>query len=486
MSRRTHPAIRLLVLAVVACGACAETITVDVARRIAPTVGRLGINLDYLADDDALRPHARSLVAALRDLGVGTLRYPGGGKSQNQVWALPPYDTAAPHIADLSVWPGSDRRIVTADGAFVHDVLAFDEFLALCGEVGVAPTVVLCFDPMYRDGSAITRQQLIDAAVGMVRFAGRHGEPRVRYWELGNETDHVHDYGGTADPQRYADDVRAFATAMKAADPAIRIAVNGKTWASDSERWWKTVLSRAGDIIDVVALHSYAGTGWGSYDRYEAQRGSLVLGLAPMRQWIASHAPAADRSRLLIAMTETGVIDWSKDNPWPNVNDLGHALVLVDLIGQLLAQPDLESLDFWTTRWIDQLADPAAPAKAFDALDYDNRLTASGRALAIWGQFLGDELVACESTDAVRAFATRQSTTDALSVILINPRGTVCEAHVALANHHGYMPASRWIFGGTSPADIKPEWRSARDLAIDQHAVDVSLPPWSVTVLAFE
>ncbi len=48
------------------------------------SVGRnpIGINLDYLVDDDALRvAPARSLTETLRAMNSGFLRFPGGEKS---------------------------------------------------------------------------------------------------------------------------------------------------------------------------------------------------------------------------------------------------------------------------------------------------------------------------------------------------------------------------------------------------------------------
>ena len=50
-----------------------------------------GINLNYIRDLDANRPQARSLNAALQEMGARWLRYPGGEKSDFYQWAQPPY-----------------------------------------------------------------------------------------------------------------------------------------------------------------------------------------------------------------------------------------------------------------------------------------------------------------------------------------------------------------------------------------------------------
>ena len=46
----------------------------------------IGINMDYLMDSDRRRPDApRSTEAALREMGVRYLRYPGGEKSDTSL-----------------------------------------------------------------------------------------------------------------------------------------------------------------------------------------------------------------------------------------------------------------------------------------------------------------------------------------------------------------------------------------------------------------
>src|SRR5512140_3047770 len=57
----------------------------------------VGINLDYLVDHDENRvAGARPLAAALREMGVRSLRFPGGDKSDNHLWSVPPFDKPRP------------------------------------------------------------------------------------------------------------------------------------------------------------------------------------------------------------------------------------------------------------------------------------------------------------------------------------------------------------------------------------------------------
>ena len=65
---------------------------------------------------------------------------------------------------------------------------------------------------------------------------------------------------------------------------------------------------------------------------------------------IATYAPAADRDRLLIAVTETNSVDWS--GTWPHLNDMGHALALFDAFGAHLRNPKVAFTQLWNTRWL--------------------------------------------------------------------------------------------------------------------------------------
>src|SRR6476661_3872515 len=117
-----------------------DVIAIDVGSIVADTSRRqIGINTNYLLDDDANRAGAlRSLTEALREAGVKYLRYPGGEKSDGLLWSVWPYATSGPTLARWAPqngqnveWPSSDPSLVQADGrTFAIDPLTFDEFMA--------------------------------------------------------------------------------------------------------------------------------------------------------------------------------------------------------------------------------------------------------------------------------------------------------------------------------------------------------------------
>ncbi len=387
-----------------------DIVHVDMRSAIADVSRRpIGINVNFLVDDDANRKEALATLAeALKRAGVTYLRYPGGEKSDGYLWSIPPFAGSVPTLARWATgewpengeWPSDDRSLVQTDGrTFRTDPLDFDEFMAVCRAIDCVPTVVVCYDSMYKTaqagGVAPSRSQLLETAREWVRYANVIRGYGVRYWEIGNETWQAH-YNGGATAADYARDLVEFSRVMKAVDSTIQIGANG-----ESEEWWRTVLPTAAGAIDFLAIHNYPAYEWGSYTHYRDTTVRLDRALDAARHAIASFAPPEHRNRLRIAVTETGPADWSA--AWPHRNDIGHALLLFEILGTHLADPQVEFTQFWNTRWTNN--ETVAIPSLFDALDRHNELQATGRVLAIWGEFLKPQLVAATSTAMVRTFA---------------------------------------------------------------------------------
>src|SRR5581483_9416082 len=99
-----------------------------------------------------------------------------------------------------------------------------------------------------------------EEAAAWVAHTNRGGAPRpVRWWSVGNET-----YGnweiGHCSAEEYADGYRAFAEAMRAVDPSIRIVAvgcGGLGPEGSATAWNRTVLQRAGEHVDALSVHFY-------------------------------------------------------------------------------------------------------------------------------------------------------------------------------------------------------------------------------------
>jgi hypothetical protein len=488
----THPVASVLALAaflaIAASAAGQDAVTVDATSVVADVSRKpIGINVNFLLDDDANRVAAlETLADGLRTAGVKYLRYPGGEKSDGYLWSVPPYAGPVPTLARWATgdypqnqeWPSYDRTLVQPDGrTFKVAPLDFDEFMEVCREIDCVPTIVVCYDSMYKPaqpgGTAPTRTQLLETARQWVRYANVTRGYDVKYWEIGNESDQQ-SYNGGATASNYARDLIDFSRVMKAVDPTILIGANG-----GSESWWRTILTTASGAIDFLAVHSYPSTGWGSYTYYRNNNVNLMGAEQTARYAIDTYAPAADRARLVIASTELNSTDWT--GSWPHRNDMGHALVLFDAFGAHLANPKVAFTQLWTTRWLGN--DTATTPLLWDALDKNNRLQATGRATAIWGQFLKERLVPSSSTAMVRTYSTYSPSSRRLSVFLINKDTVARSTSVTIKTGSVRFSVDTWSFSGGGPSDLDPAWQHRGQSSTAGNRVTVTLAPVSVTVL---
>jgi alpha-N-arabinofuranosidase len=489
MHHRSPALLVVMALLIVSTTAHAQDhIAVDVASVVADVSRRpIGINVNFLLDDDANRSNAIARLAeALEAAGVKYLRYPGGEKSDNYLWSVPPYTSSIPTLARWATgewpqnqeWPSYDRQLVETDGrTFKTAPLDFDEFMAVCREIACVPTIVICYDSMYKaaqaGGVAPTRKQLLQTAREWVRYANVTKGYNIKYWEIGNES-YLSHYNGGATASNYARDLIDFSRVMKEVDPTILIGANG-----ESDSWWRTVLSSASGAIDFLAVHNYPAINWGSYNYYKNNAVNLMGVVQTAERAINSYAPAADRARLSIAATEIGSADWG--GGWPHRNDLGHALVLFDLFGAHLANPRVAYAQLWNTRWSGN--ETAATPVLWDAFDKYNQLQASGQAAAVWGQFLKERLVSSSSTAMVRSYATYSPKSGKVSVFLINKDTVARPTSVTLNSTSGMFRIDTWIFSGHGADDVHPTWVHHGENWKAASPLSVTLPAVSVTVL---
>ncbi len=414
----------------------------------------LGINLDYFMDDDKYLHPQRRLADALKAMHVKYLRYPGGNKSDFYFFSRPPYEKSLPTLARTGRGAvGGRYRVLNATATdFKNDVLDFDEFMALCREVGAEPVVVVAADEYlvnYPVGSTwATRAQLLTHAVEWVRYANVKKKYGVKYWMIGNESWGPENKNSTA--EIYAQDVVDFSKAMKAVDPTIKIVPNGNT-----DNWWKTVLTKAAGHIDALCLSNYPvynlPRGFTSY------RDSVLNFMHPVStalQAIARYATPADRARLQVIVAEYGPFDWGKK--WPFINNMGYALANFELTGEQLKESKLAFSCFWNTRWIEN---DSVKYSVFDALDKNGNFNANGYSLAIWGQFLGKQMVQTTSTTHLRSFASYSPNKKRLLVYLVNKSPVAVPVQVKPDKYQVRSTKQVWALTSTGPDDTNPTWQ---------------------------
>ncbi|BCY08524.1 cellulose binding domain-containing protein [Actinoplanes sp. L3-i22] len=404
--------------------AAATDVRVDVdARAGLATVGSTALGVNHAIWDSQLGTPA--VTGLLKDAGVQMVRYPGGS------------------YADIYHWKDH-----TAPGGYVAPNTDFDTFMAGAQRTGASPMIIA----NYGTGTA-------QEAADWVRYANVTKGYGAKYWTIGNENYGNGHYGSAweaddhADksPKEYSDNVIAYAKAMKAVDPSVKIGAvltmpgnwpDGIVAAGDSGTWNQEVLTRAGSAIDFVDVHWYPG-GAGPAETL-GKTAQLQDAAYLLRRQISTYG-GDSAGRIGISMTETNVDAGRNTQPG--------ALFLADAYSGLLAQ------GVFTVQWWNVHNGPDKASTVAGQTDYNDfgllssgTCTADGsacepplntpfapyHALSLMGDFArtGDQFVGTGSDNAlVGAHAVRRADGD-LAVLLINKDPDA--AHTVALNYQGF------------------------------------------------
>ena len=439
----------------------------------------IGINLNYIRDhDDNRKDGAIPLEQAMREMGVRWLRYPGGEKSDWHFFASPPYEEADPVILDRTY---NYRRELVVDEPYSqhaegHTPLDFDTYMDYVKKSDGEPYVVVSFEPESRSG--ISAETYIRHAAAWVRYANETKGYEVEYWEIGNEN-----WGSGVDTRDYATRGLEIAKAMKEVDPDIKIGMSGNSYDQ-----FKTVLDIAGEYLDFLTLSNYRGDGWGEngFDHYRALPNGTLSKADDAVRAIAT-SDYADSIEVII--TEFNAVDFQERWPWRN--DLGHAIVVFDMLGEFLYDPHITSAMLWTTRWMN--ADD--PYQMWYALNNENRPTAVGRALSIWGRFFKPNMVEVTvPMSGVNAYAAFDPDQETLTLFVINkstaeqtvPVRIECGAVFAKCGS-GFSNVDVYHFTGTGDSDMDPQFRKEAEPAeVIDNMLELRLLHTAITVVDFK
>lgn len=446
-----------LVCFLLSCGQAADSIHVRPSEVIRTIFRRpLGINVNYLRDDNNNRKDARPIQQTLREMSVGWIRYPGGEKSDWHFWSRAPFVRPEPQVYG---WYAGQTK----------DILDFDEYMTYVREIGAEPYVVVAYDSYENTGK--TKDQFLTNAVEWVRYANIKKEYGVHYWEIGNENWH----NKTGTPEELSEIVVEFAQMMKAVDPNIKVGASGST-----DTWWKDFLPRTAKHIDFLIVSGYPCWNWKGYDYYrDHKRVNLISRATTAFDAIKKYAPESEQKRLSVVVAELNSMDWSTDG-WPNRNNLGHALVTFEICGQILLHKKIAFGMLWNTRWMDD----DNPQEIWYALGPNNEILPAGRAVAVWTQFLLDEMVFITGTERVVTFASYRPSTGALNLFFINKDDTQHSIDVNIDTSQRYGAARLYRFCGNGPDDMAPSWSRLCDVSVRDDRVSLDLPHTSLTVIS--
>ena len=205
-----------------------------------------------LADKQGFRT---DVLAALRDMRMPMLRYPGGNFVSSYYWR----DGVGPREQ-------RPRRRELAWNSIETNQFGTNEFVEFCRELKTEP-MLGCNFGTAGVADAVDLVEYCNAPVGTLyadlRASHGYREPhRVKYWCLGNEMDgpwqigqlNAHDYGMKA---------REAGKAMRRMDPSIKTILCGSSgpWMKTFPDWDRTALELAWEFSDYLSIHNYA-TNW--------------------------------------------------------------------------------------------------------------------------------------------------------------------------------------------------------------------------------
>ncbi|MBP2707702.1 cellulose binding domain-containing protein [Microbispora sp. RL4-1S] len=437
------------------------TVTVNTRAALA-TVPDTGVGANHAVWDSQLGTD--TVADLLKDAGVRMMRYPGGSYS------------------DIYHWKDN-----TAPGGYVAPGTDFDTFMGGVRRAGAQPIIIA----NYGTGTA-------QEAADWVKYANVTKGYGVKYWEIGNELYGNGHYGANweADdhvdkgPAEYARNVVAYADAMKAVDPTVKIGAvltapanwpDALVGSGDQGNWNQVVLAAAASKIDFVILHWYPSAT--SPAEVLTRPGQIDDMIYLVRRQIAAYAGsrAAD---IGIAMTET--------NSGLGTTTQPGALFAADAYTTLL-ENGVFNVDWW-----DVHNGPGTVSTIAGQTDYGDWGMLSSGTCAASGECEpalntpfapyhgikmvstfarpGDQLVrAASSEPLVSAHAARRPNGD-LAVLLVNRDPD--NPHPVTLDYSGFAPAS-----GAPTVYSYTNGAASVTSASTGTATAQTLPPYSLTTL---
>ena len=292
------------------------TVTLDPAFTVAPVrrrtfgafVEHLGRSV-YTGIHDPAHPSAdadgfrEDVIALVRELGVSTVRYPGGNFVSGYRWedGIGPVEQR-PARLDLA-WHSTEPNTV-----------GVDEFMRWCAKAGVEPMLAVNLG---------TRgvQEALDLLEYCNIPGGTHWSDRrraygteqphgIRVWCLGNEMDGPWQIGHKT-AEEYGRLAAETASAMRMLDPGVELVVCGSSGSQMPTfgEWERTVLDATYDHVDHISAHSY-------YHEADGDLASFLASAVDMDAFIDAVVATADAVRAARKATKRITISFDEWNVW--------------------------------------------------------------------------------------------------------------------------------------------------------------------------
>jgi alpha-N-arabinofuranosidase len=264
----------------------------------------------YVGEDNTKIANTKGIrndvVAALKNLSIPNLRWPGGCFADTYHWkdGVGPKNKR-PKI--VNVWWGG----VTEDNSFgTHDFLNMCELLGtepyVSGNVGSGTVQELADWVQYTTFSGTSPMS------DQRKSDGREKPWDVQFWGIGNE---AWGCGGNMTAEWYANIYKQYTTFMTSYNPSKKL-YRIASGANSSDYNWTEVIMRdiPARMLDGVALHHYAVIDWnkkGSATQFdEAQYFTTMKKALQMEEFVTRHSTIMDKydpqKRIALVVDEWG------------------------------------------------------------------------------------------------------------------------------------------------------------------------------------
>ncbi|MFI6322776.1 alpha-N-arabinofuranosidase [Nonomuraea sp. NPDC050556] len=236
-----------------------------------------------------------------RELGVSTVRYPGGNFVSGYRW-------------EDGVGPDRPTRLDLAWHSTETNEVGTDEFMAWCRRAGVEPMMAVNLGTRGI-AEAVDLLEYCNirsgTALSDLRIANGAKEPHdVRMWCLGNEMDGPWQVGHKT-AREYGRLAAGTARAMRMVDPGLELVVCGSSGSTMPTfgSWEATVLEETYEVADYVSCHAY-------YEEKDGDLGSFLACSTDMEYFISSVVSTADHVGARLKSRKKIDISFDEWNIW--------------------------------------------------------------------------------------------------------------------------------------------------------------------------
>ncbi|MEW1835622.1 alpha-N-arabinofuranosidase [Microbacterium sp. NPDC079995] len=457
------------------------------------------------ADAEGFRTDVIDLV---KELGVDTIRYPGGNFVSGFRWEDSVGPVAErPRRLDLAWHSTETNEVGLHEFSSWLDKVGSDLMMAVnLGTRGTLEAIDLLEYCNIRSGTTLSDQRVANGAT----------EPfDVRMWCLGNEMDGPWQLGHRS-AEDYGKLASRTAKGMRQLDPSIQLVVCGSSGATMPTfgEWERVVLTHTYDDVDLISCHAY-------YEEKDGDIDSFLASAVDMDRFIetvvatADHVAAVKRStkKIDISFDEWNVWYLSRwenvekidgiDN-WPvaprlleDVYSVVDAVVFGSLMISLLKHADRvasASLAQLVNVIAPIMTEPGGPAwrqTTFFPFSITSRL-AQGNAMRVLVDAPSYETAVFGEVPLVDAVATRDAATGRSAVFLVN-RSTTDAIEItvdvsglgatSIAETHTLSDDD--VYAKNTLADRERVAPRANESAVlDGDTLTITLPPVSWTAVA--